>query len=106
MSRSPKVTEYSTGVHAIPSKQVRKVCTDEQGRARRPGAVGRRALPFARDSNHFNFRLRPSDFRLTNVLEKFIRQLAGANRLSDEEVRAAVDQLADEKVPTETKADF
>jgi anthranilate phosphoribosyltransferase len=40
------------------------------------------------------------------VLEKFIRQLAAANHLTDEDVRLAVDQLVDEKVPAELKADF
>ena len=40
------------------------------------------------------------------MLEKFIRQLAGANHLTDEDVRLAVDQLVDEKVAVETKADF
>ena len=40
------------------------------------------------------------------MLEKFIRQLAAANHLTDEDVRLAVDQLVDEKVPAELKADF
>lgn len=40
------------------------------------------------------------------MLEKFIRQLAAAEHLSDENVRLAVDQLVDEKVRAETKADF
>jgi anthranilate phosphoribosyltransferase len=40
------------------------------------------------------------------VLEKFIRQLASADHLTDENVRVAVDQLVDERVPPELKADF
>ena len=57
-------------------------------------------------SNHFHFRLPSLLFRLTNVLEKFIRQLAAANHLTDEDCGVAVDQLVDEKVPAEIKADF
>jgi len=40
------------------------------------------------------------------VLEKLIRQLAAARPLDDEQVRLAVDQLADETVPATVKADF
>jgi anthranilate phosphoribosyltransferase len=40
------------------------------------------------------------------VLEKFIRQLAARNHLTDEDVALAVDQLVDEKITPETKADF
>jgi anthranilate phosphoribosyltransferase len=57
-------------------------------------------------ANHFHFRLPSLLFRLLNVLEKFIRQLAAANHLTDEDCALAVDQLVDEKVPAEIKADF
>jgi anthranilate phosphoribosyltransferase len=40
------------------------------------------------------------------VLEKLTQQLGAARSLNDEEVRQAVEQLADEKVPTVVKADF
>ncbi len=40
------------------------------------------------------------------MLEKFIQQLAGAEHLSNENVRLAVDQLVDERVSAELKADF
>jgi anthranilate phosphoribosyltransferase len=40
------------------------------------------------------------------VLEKLAQQLGAARSLNDEEVRRAVEQLADEKVPTAVKADF
>jgi anthranilate phosphoribosyltransferase len=40
------------------------------------------------------------------VLEKFILDLTAARHLSDEQIRLAVEQLADESVPTSTKADF
>jgi anthranilate phosphoribosyltransferase len=40
------------------------------------------------------------------VLEKLTQQLGVARSLSDEEVRQAVEQLADEKVPVAIKADF
>jgi anthranilate phosphoribosyltransferase len=40
------------------------------------------------------------------VLEKLTQQLGAARSLNDEEVRQAVEQLADEKVPTAVKADF
>ena len=40
------------------------------------------------------------------MLEKFIRQLANAGPLTDEQVRQAVDQLADEKIPASVKAGF
>jgi anthranilate phosphoribosyltransferase len=40
------------------------------------------------------------------VLEQFIPQLAHAGPLTDEQVRQAVDQLADEKIPASVKADF
>jgi len=40
------------------------------------------------------------------VLEKFTRQLADAQPLSDEQIRQAVEQLADERVATVAKADF
>lgn len=40
------------------------------------------------------------------MIEKFIPQLAAAQPLSDEQVRLAVEQLADEKVPVNLKADF
>jgi anthranilate phosphoribosyltransferase len=40
------------------------------------------------------------------VLEKFIRQIAAGNHLTDEDVSVAVDQLVDEKISPETKADF
>jgi anthranilate phosphoribosyltransferase len=40
------------------------------------------------------------------VLEKLTQQLGATRSLSDEEVRQAVDQLADEKVPAAVKADF
>jgi anthranilate phosphoribosyltransferase len=40
------------------------------------------------------------------VIEKFIPQLAAAQPLNDEQVRLAVEQLADEKVPANLKADF
>jgi anthranilate phosphoribosyltransferase len=40
------------------------------------------------------------------VLEKFTHQLADALPLSDEQIRQAVEQLADEKVATVAKADF
>jgi anthranilate phosphoribosyltransferase len=55
---------------------------------------------------HFNFRLTSLVFRLLNVLEKFIRQLAGGTHLTAEDVGLAVDQLVDEKITPETKADF
>jgi anthranilate phosphoribosyltransferase len=57
-------------------------------------------------ATHFHFRLPTLTFRLLNVLEKFIRQLAAADHLTDENVRTAVDQLVDERVPAELKADF
>jgi anthranilate phosphoribosyltransferase len=40
------------------------------------------------------------------VIEKFIPQLAAAQSLNDEQVRLAVEQLADEKVAANLKADF
>ena len=40
------------------------------------------------------------------MLEKLTQQLGATRSLSDEEVRQAVDQLADEKVPAAVKADF
>jgi anthranilate phosphoribosyltransferase len=40
------------------------------------------------------------------VIEKFIPQLAAAQPLTDEQVRLAVEQLADEKVSANIKADF
>jgi anthranilate phosphoribosyltransferase len=40
------------------------------------------------------------------VIEKFIPQLAAAQPLNDEQVRLTVEQLADEKVPANLKADF
>ena len=40
------------------------------------------------------------------MLEKFSRQLAAAERLSDEQVGAAVEQLIDERVSAATKAAF
>ncbi len=40
------------------------------------------------------------------MLEKLTQQLGAARSLNDEEVRLAVEQLADEKVPTVVKADF
>jgi anthranilate phosphoribosyltransferase len=40
------------------------------------------------------------------VLDQLTQQLADARRLTDEEIRQAVDQLADETVPAEVKADF
>jgi len=40
------------------------------------------------------------------VLEKFTWQLAGSDPLADEQVRQAVDQLADERVSASAKADF
>ncbi|MGA2281329.1 MAG: anthranilate phosphoribosyltransferase [Verrucomicrobiota bacterium] len=40
------------------------------------------------------------------MLEKFIPQLAAARSLADEQVRLAVEQLTDEKVPAADKADF
>jgi anthranilate phosphoribosyltransferase len=40
------------------------------------------------------------------VIEKLIPQLAAAQPLNDEQVRLAVEQLADEKVPANLKADF
>jgi len=40
------------------------------------------------------------------VLEKLIPQLAAARPLADEQVRLAVEQLTDEKVPAGVKADF
>jgi anthranilate phosphoribosyltransferase len=40
------------------------------------------------------------------VLEKFIQQLTAAKHLADEDVRIAVNQLVDEKVPARIKADF
>jgi anthranilate phosphoribosyltransferase len=40
------------------------------------------------------------------VLEKFISDLTAARHLSDEQIRLAVEQLADESVPAKTKADF
>ena len=40
------------------------------------------------------------------MLEKFILQLAAARPLADEQVRLAVEQLTDEKVPAAAKADF
>jgi anthranilate phosphoribosyltransferase len=40
------------------------------------------------------------------VLEKLTQQLGAARSLNDEEVRQAVEQLADEKVPVAVKADF
>ena len=40
------------------------------------------------------------------MIEKFIPQLAAAQTLNDEQVRLAVEQLADEKVSTNVKADF
>ena len=40
------------------------------------------------------------------MLEKFIPQLAHAGPLTDEQVRQAVDQLADEKISAAVKADF
>src|ERR1051326_4813714 len=43
---------------------------------------------------------------MLNVLDKFIRQLAASDHLTDENVRIAVDQLVNEKVSIELKADF
>ena len=40
------------------------------------------------------------------MLEQLIPQLAAARSLTDEQVRQAVEQLADEKVPAAVKADF
>ncbi|HKW29880.1 MAG TPA: anthranilate phosphoribosyltransferase [Verrucomicrobiae bacterium] len=40
------------------------------------------------------------------MLEKFTEQLAGSDSLADEQVRQAVDQLADERVSAAAKADF
>ena len=40
------------------------------------------------------------------MLEKLTQQLGAARSLNDEEVSLAVEQLADEKVPTAVKADF
>ena len=40
------------------------------------------------------------------MLEKLTQQLGAARSLNDEEVRQAVEQLADEKIPTVVKADF
>jgi anthranilate phosphoribosyltransferase len=40
------------------------------------------------------------------VLEKFTQQLAQADPLTDEQVRQAVDQLADESIPAAVKAGF
>ena len=40
------------------------------------------------------------------MIEKFIRQLAAAQPLDDGQVRLAVEQLADEKVAVNLKADF
>lgn len=40
------------------------------------------------------------------MLEKFTQQLADAHPLTDEQVRQAVDQLADEKISAVDKADF
>jgi anthranilate phosphoribosyltransferase len=40
------------------------------------------------------------------VLEKFIQQIAGAQPLDEEQIRQAVERLADEKVAPELKADF
>lgn len=40
------------------------------------------------------------------MLVKFIQQLAGSNHLTDEDVRVAVEQLVDENVSAELKADF
>ena len=40
------------------------------------------------------------------MLEKFTWQLAGSDPLADEQVRQAVDQLADERVSASAKADF
>jgi anthranilate phosphoribosyltransferase len=40
------------------------------------------------------------------VLEKFIPRLAAASHLSDDDIRLAVDELVDENIPAETKADF
>ena len=40
------------------------------------------------------------------MLEKLARQLAAAHSLTDEQVREAVEQLADEKVPAVVKANF
>ena len=40
------------------------------------------------------------------MIEKFIPQLAAAQPLNDEQVRLAVEQLADEKVAANVKADF
>lgn len=57
-------------------------------------------------ATHFNFSLPTLDFRLLDVLEKFIRQLAAASHLSHEDVGLAVEELVDERVPAELKADF
>lgn len=67
-------------------------------------ALENRMLQFG--SNHFHFRLPFIDFRLLEMLEKFIRQLSGGNHLTDEDVCLAVEQLADENVSAELKADF
>jgi anthranilate phosphoribosyltransferase len=40
------------------------------------------------------------------VLEQLTRQLAAARQLDDEQVRQAVERLADEKIPADVKADF
>jgi anthranilate phosphoribosyltransferase len=40
------------------------------------------------------------------VLEKLIGQLAAAQALDDEQIRLAIDRLADEKIPAGVKADF
>src|SRR4029077_8510224 len=99
-----KVTDYSTAVQAISFARAQ---TLHRGWSILPD---RRFVPiiwypqFA--ISHFHFRLQTLDFRLTGVLEKFIRQLAAADHLTDENVRAAVDQLVDERVAAELKADF
>ena len=44
--------------------------------------------------------------KIAAVIEKFIHQLAATQPLDDEQVRLAVEQLADEKVSANLKADF
>jgi anthranilate phosphoribosyltransferase len=70
-----------------------------------------RALPLAQDSMQpvrqpFSFRLPALELRVPDVLEKFVRQLAGGNHLTDEDVCLSVEQLVDENVSAELKADF
>ncbi len=55
---------------------------------------------------HFQFEPRALCPRIRPVIEKFIPQLAAAQPLNEEQVRVAVEQLADEKVAANLKADF